>query len=169
MRDSGKPGRFVTALQVLVGVGVVAGLWWAVSVWKDAVSRAEAKEQVKAVLDEQVAAWNAGTLERFMATYWQSEELVFFSGNTVTKGYKAVAERYRKNYQANGKEMGQLTFSDVEVTVLTADMALARARWKVVTTRETIDGLFTLWLRRLPEGWKIVYDHTSKADPPKPA
>jgi beta-aspartyl-peptidase (threonine type) len=120
--------------------------------------------EVKAVLDEQVAAWNAGDLDRFLATYWDSDELTFFSGGTVSKGHKAVAARYRKNYRSEGKEMGKLTFSDMEVVPLGPDAALARARWKLVTSKEKVEGLFTLVLRKLDRGWKIVHDHTSRAD-----
>ena len=122
---------------------------------------------VRAVLAEQVEAWNKGDLNRFMATYWQDASLTFFSGGVVTKGWKAVAERYKKNYQADGKEMGQLTFSKLDVQMLGADAAVARARWEVVTSKETMDGLFTVVLKKLPDGWKIVHDHTSKSDPPK--
>lgn len=124
-------------------------------------------DAVRGVLTEQVAAWNKGDLDRFMGTYWDSDELTFYSGGTVTKGRKAVAERYRKIYQAEGKEMGKLTFSDMEVQALGPDTAMARARWKLVTSKETFEGLFTLILRKFPDGWKIVHDHTSRADPPK--
>jgi beta-aspartyl-peptidase (threonine type) len=124
-------------------------------------------DAVRGVLKEQVEAWNKGDLNRFLNTYWDSDELTFFSGGTVTKGRKAVAERYRKAYQADGKEMGKLAFSDLDVQTLGPDAALARARWKLVTSKETFGGLFTLVLRKFPDGWKIVHDHTSKADPPK--
>jgi uncharacterized protein (TIGR02246 family) len=124
-------------------------------------------DAVRGVLKEQVEAWNKGDLDRFMGTYWDSDELTFYSGGTVTKGRKAVAERYRKTYQADGKEMGKLAFSDMEVQQLGPDTALARARWKLVTSKETVEGLFTLILRKFPDGWKIVHDHTSRADPPK--
>jgi hypothetical protein len=29
-------------------------------------------------------------------------------------------------------------------------------------------GLFTVILRKLPEGWKIIHDHTSAEEPPLP-
>ncbi len=61
---------------------------------------------VRALLDAQVEAWNRGDLEGFMAGYWRSPELVFCSGATVTKGWDATLERYRKRYQAEGREMG---------------------------------------------------------------
>ena len=121
----------------------------------------------EAVLHEQVAAWNAGDLGRFLATYWDSDELTFYSGGTVSKGHKAVAERYHKNYQADGKEMGKLSFTNLEVERLGADSALARARWRLVTSKEKMGGLFTLVMRKFPEGWKITHDHTSREEPPK--
>ena len=124
-------------------------------------------DAVRAVLAEQVAAWNQGNLDRFMATYWDSDGLTFYSGGTVTKGRKAVAERYRKTYRAEGKEMGKLAFSDMDVQELGPDAAMARARWKLVTSKGTVEGLFTLVLKKFPDGWKIVHDHTSRADPPK--
>lgn len=130
--------------------------------WSDSVD-----EQVKTVLDEQVAAWNAGDLERFMQTYWRSDDLRFYSGGTVTSGWQATLDRYRKRYLAEGKEMGKLTFTDLDVQVLGPDAALARARWKLTMANESPEGLFTLVLRHFPDGWKIVHDHTSKTDTPK--
>ncbi len=124
-------------------------------------------DAVRAVLTEQVAAWNKGDLDRFMDTYWDSDELTFFSGGTVTKGRKAVFERYRKTYKSEGKEMGKLTFSELDVQVLGPDAVVARARWKLVLSNDSPGGLFTLILRKFPDGWKIVHDHTSRAEPPK--
>jgi beta-aspartyl-peptidase (threonine type) len=122
---------------------------------------------VRAILKDQVEAWNKRDLDRFMNTYWDSEELTFYSGGTVTKGRKAVAERYQKTYRAEGKEMGKLAFSEMDVQELGPESALARARWKLVTSKETVEGLFTLILQKFPDGWKIVHDHTSRTDPPK--
>jgi beta-aspartyl-peptidase (threonine type) len=45
------------------------------------------------------------------------------------------------------------------------DTVIVRGRWKLAKKNETIDGLYTLILRKLPEGWRIVHDHTSVADP----
>ena len=118
---------------------------------------------VRAVLSRQQEAWNAGELERFMEDYWDSDELTFFSEGNVTKGYAGLQERYRKDYKSEGKEMGTLTFSDLDVTPMGASHATARGRWKVVTSNETVDGLFTLALYRFRDGWKITHDHTSES------
>jgi beta-aspartyl-peptidase (threonine type) len=79
-----------------------------------------------------------------------------------------VHERYKKNYQAEGKEMGKLEFLDLNYAVLGADSALARGKWKLTKSNETVEGLFTLILKKFPDGWKIVHDHTSKSDAPEP-
>ena len=146
--------------------GLLACVLVAPTAWL-AVDQDRPADAVRAVLREQVEAWNKGDLDRFMNTYWDSDELTFYSGGSVTKGRKAVAERYRKTYRAEGKEMGKLAFSEMYVQEFGPDAALARSRWKLTTSRETVEGLFTLILRKYPDGWKIVHDHTSRADPPK--
>ena len=118
-------------------------------------------EAIRKVLDDQVKAWNRGDLESFMAGYWKSEKLTFFSGNQRTAGWQATLDRYRKRYQADGKDMGKLAFADLAVEMLGRDAALVRGRFRLQIGNETSTGLFTLILRRLPDGWRIVHDHTS--------
>jgi beta-aspartyl-peptidase (threonine type) len=120
-----------------------------------------AKNAIQKVLDDQDVAWNKGDLEDFMAGYWKSDELTFFSGNDVTKGWNATLERYKKRYQAEGKEMGKLTFSELKIEMMGEEGALVRGRWKVVTSKETLQGLFTVIFKKTADGWKIVHDHTS--------
>ncbi|HKX32380.1 MAG TPA: nuclear transport factor 2 family protein [Blastocatellia bacterium] len=118
--------------------------------------------EIRAVLDAQVAAWNAGKLEEFMEGYWRSPELTFFSGGRKLAGWDAMLDRYRKSYQAEGKEMGRLEFSDLEVLPLSESSALVRGRWKLtLSDGKEPGGLYTLLFRRFKEGWKIVHDHTS--------
>jgi beta-aspartyl-peptidase (threonine type) len=119
------------------------------------------KEAVRQVLDSQVAAWNKGDLKGFMAGYWKSDKLSFFSGKDKTQGWQATLERYQKRYQAEGREMGKLSFSELQVEAFNGEAAWVRGRWEVVTSKETLSGLFTLIFKRFPEGWRIVHDHTS--------
>jgi beta-aspartyl-peptidase (threonine type) len=120
---------------------------------------------VLALLDAQVEAWNRGDLEGFMAGYWRSPELVFCSGATLTKGWDATLEHYRKRYQAEGREMGRLGFDAVEVLPLGPDGAAARGAWRLRTSDgKEPHGLFTLVLRRVDGAWRIVHDHTSSAE-----
>jgi ketosteroid isomerase-like protein len=114
------------------------------------------------VLDRQVADWNKGDLEAFMAGYWNSPKLVFQSGGQRVDGFEAMRERYRRRYQAEGRAMGQLVFSSVEIEALGPEAAMARGHWRLTMPDGTKPGgLFTVIFRKLPEGWKIVHDHTS--------
>ncbi|MCU0703836.1 MAG: nuclear transport factor 2 family protein [Fimbriiglobus sp.] len=124
------------------------------------------EKDIRAVLTAQQDAWNKGDLDGFMAGYWESDDLRFASGDTITTGYKATKERYQKRYKADGKEMGQLTFSEVTVEVVTADYAVVRGRWalKFEKTADEPRGLYTLTMKKLKDGWKITTDHTSAAE-----
>ena len=146
----------VWLLGILVGGGATGLLLLRYEKGRDTDS------EVRAVLSRQREAWNAGELERFTADYWDNDELTFFTKGTVSKGYPALLARYRKSYQSEGKEMGTLTFTELDITPIATNQALARGRWKVVTSEKSSDGLFTLALRRFPDGWKIVHDHTSE-------
>ena len=116
---------------------------------------------IERVLQGQIGAWNKGDLVGFMDGYLQSEKLTFFSGKDRIRGWQKTLDRYRKRYQTEGKTMGHLAFSDLEVQALGPDSAWARGRWKVVRGNETLEGLFTLILKKGPDGWRIVHDHTS--------
>ncbi len=116
---------------------------------------------IRQVLQSQVEAWNHHDLDAFMSGYWHSPELTFFSGTTVTKGWEPTLARYRKNYQAEGRSMGALSFSDLEIELLAADSALVRGRFQLVMPDgKQPHGLFTLIFRKFPEGWRIIHDHT---------
>jgi ketosteroid isomerase-like protein len=126
-------------------------------------------EAVRAVLDRQVADWNKGDLDGFLAGYWNSPKVVFQSGGQRYDGWEAMRDRYRRRYQAEGRAMGRLAFSGLDVEPMGPEAVLARGRWQLtMPDGSTPGGLFTVVFRKFPEGWKIVHDHTS-ADDPKPA
>src|ERR1051326_5749739 len=125
--------------------------------------RGELEEGIKHLLISQVEAWNHGQLETFMQGYWQSPDLTFFSGATVTKGWQPTLERYRLPYQTGGKEMGKLEFQDLSIDLLSRRSAVVTGRWQLtMSDGKQPHGLFTLIFKRMaPEGWRIVHDHTS--------
>ena len=119
------------------------------------------EKAIRQVLDEQVVAWNKGDLEGFMKGYWNSKDLTFLSGKDLTRGWDDTLARYKKKYQAEGKEMGKLAFSEVVVQELAPGVALVTGKWELTLTKETVGGRYTLIVKKLPEGWRIVHDHTS--------
>src|SRR6266576_432868 len=127
-------------------------LCWLAVPLDEPMLKENAEQAIRKVLDDQAKAWNRGDLEGFMIGYWKSPELTFSSGGEQTKGWKATLERYRKRYKGEGKEMGTLTFSDLSVQVLSGDSAFIRGRFQLVRSKDKPSGLFTLVLKRFPEG-----------------
>jgi len=118
--------------------------------------------EIQSVFTAQQDAWNRGDIDAFMNGYAQSASTVFVSGDEVTRGWDTVRERYRKKYSDRTK-MGTLTFSEIEVTPLSADSAVVLGRWKLQRANDHPHGRFTLVFKRLPEGWRIILDHTAAA------
>lgn len=115
---------------------------------------------IRAVLERQVQAWNARDLEGFMQGYWNSPNLSFYSGGTKTSGWQPTLERYRKNYQSEGKEMGRLDFTELQVEMLGPRAAFVRGRFHLKMNAGDQTGIFTLVFRKFADGWKIIHDHT---------
>lgn len=120
---------------------------------------------IEKVLHTQQEAWNHQKLDAFMAGYWNSGDLTFFSGAKQTSGWQATIDRYKATYASPGHEMGTLEFSALRIEMLGTDAAFVRGAWHLtMSDGKTPHGLFTLVFRKFPEGWKIVHDHTSAAD-----
>jgi ketosteroid isomerase-like protein len=120
---------------------------------------------VTQVLVAQMKAWNNHDLDAFMTGYWKSPELTFFSGANERHGWQETMDRYKATYQSPGHEMGKLEFSNLRVEALGPDTAFARGEFHLtMSDGKTPHGIFTLVLRKFPDGWKIVHDHTSAAE-----
>ena len=120
------------------------------------------KEQVISVLKESEQDWNEGSIESFMESYLRSDSLRFASGGSVNYGWQPVLERYKQRYQ-DKVAMGHLTFSELDVTVISTDAALVFGRYTLEREKDEPTGLFTLLFRKTEERWQIVHDHTSSA------
>ena len=90
----------------------------------------------------------------------RSDEIVFISGDSLTRGWQTVLDRYKRSYDSREK-MGQLAFSDLEIKPVNKDSAVVLGRWRLTRANDTPHGRFTLIFRRTKEGWRIVHDHTS--------
>ncbi len=126
------------------------------------VIAASQQDKVQALLDTQVAAWNRGDLEAFMATYERSPETSFVS-DRVIKGYDTLLERYKQTYGAEGA-MGRLEFSNLDFRVLSPQNTLVIGSFQL--TRDAAgggdaSGIFSILLAPVDGEWKIIHDHTS--------
>ena len=117
------------------------------------------EDVVRATLRAQAAAWNEGNLDAFMDTYWKDDGLKFVSGAQITKGWSATMKRYRERY-ADSAGLGQLGFGEMDVELVTDDVAVVTGRFSHVKNDAPTSGLFSLVMRRDRGAWRIVHDHT---------
>ena len=114
------------------------------------------------VLEAQQKAWNRGNVDAFLEGYWHSPELTFAGSGGITQGWDGVLARYKKNYPDRAA-MGHLDFSNLKTRFLGKDAALVLGQWHLSRAQGDIGGVFSLVWQRLPEGWRIIHDHTSAA------
>jgi len=120
-------------------------------------------QAITELLDEQRRAWNSGDLDGFMAAYEPTQALIFTSGGEVRRGWEVTRDRYRRRYGEQPATMGELAFELLDVQELGADGAIVLGRWRLTQTPQAGSGIFSLGLRRGPQGWRILHDHTSSA------
>jgi uncharacterized protein (TIGR02246 family) len=115
---------------------------------------------VRAVLDEQVKAWNQGDLRAFVQPY--SPDAIFV-GKEVSRGNAGILERYQRTYPTR-ERMGALTFTGLEIRMLGGDFASVLGRFHLERSQAgggVAQGIFTLLLKRSGNTWSIILDHTS--------
>jgi ketosteroid isomerase-like protein len=125
-------------------------------------NNAKAESAIRAVLEAQAAAWNRGDVEGYMDGYDRSPNTEFVGGDSITRGWQDVLDRYKQKYDTREK-MGTLTFTDLEINILSGDAALVLGRWRLKRATDEPHGTFTLLFRKTKAGWRIVHDHSSSA------
>lgn len=137
----------------------LALLFASVSFAQSEAQKKKIADDITRVMNEQSAAWNRGDIEGFMRGYWNSDKLVFVSSR-VTRGWQPTLDNYKRSYPTK-EAMGTLTFSDLEISVLSKDAAVVLGSWALQRTNDNPNGKFTLIFRKLKDGWRIVHDHTT--------
>lgn len=122
----------------------------------------ETVKQIQQLLKVQSECWNDGDIDGFMQGYWKSEQLTFSGGGTTTRGWQATLDRYREKYPP--EKMGNLKFSDLEITMLADSAALVLGNWHLEMKETTARGNFSLVLKKTAGDWKIIHDHSSKIE-----
>jgi ketosteroid isomerase-like protein len=122
--------------------------------------RAQSEAAIESVLVRQAEAWNRADIPGYMEGYWRSDSLLFTSGAAIQRGWQATLEKYSKSYSSPAK-MGVLKFSGLEIRQLSEQSAWVFGRWELKREKDRPAGVFTLILRKFPDGWKIIHDHTS--------
>jgi uncharacterized protein (TIGR02246 family) len=118
--------------------------------------------EIRALLGRQEQDWNRGDVAAFMDGYARTGDLVFTTGGEIYRGWDGALARYKANYPDRAA-MGKLTFTDTEITILGPASAMVLGKWALQRAEDKPHGVFTIVLRKGPEGWRIIHDHTSSS------
>jgi hypothetical protein len=121
------------------------------------------QEVAEAVLDAQVARWNAGDLRGFVDTYWDGPELTFFGRSGLTRGRADLLANYERGYPT-ARERGVLSFATVAFAPLGSDHALLLGRYHL-EREQPAAGVFSLVLTRQHGRVVILHDHSTESAP----
>lgn len=112
---------------------------------------------IRSILTQQQKAWSDNDLEGFMSGYWQSDELTYFSGGKVTKGWQTTLANYKKNYPSK-KETGELNFEIANITKINADAYWVMGSYFLTRDAGDANGTFMIVFKRINGEWKIIGD-----------
>jgi ketosteroid isomerase-like protein len=126
----------------------------------------EPARQIRLMLEGQQQDWNRGDIESFMRGYERGDSLIFTSGGKIFRGWDEALRRYKATYR-DRDAMGQLEFSELEITFLSDTAAIVLGKWSLQRRSDSPGGVFTLALRKGSDGWKIIHDHTSSYETAK--
>lgn len=128
-----------------------------------ALAQAQVEEKVIVeVLVKSAADWSRGNLDGFLEAYELSPDTTFV-GKEVTRGTEGLRARYLRSYP-DAAHMGKTTFSELQVRPLNASLAIVTGRYALERRAEfggNAHGIFTLVMRKGPQGWRIIHDHTT--------
>lgn len=124
-----------------------------------AQSPQEDKALVTKAMQLQQEAWNKGDVREFMAYYWNNDSLKFIGKKGITYGWQNTLDNYLKGYP-DKTSMGQLTFTLLEVSRLSAESMYVIGKWELQKDKP-VGGHFTLLWKKIKGKWLIVCDHTS--------
>lgn len=118
------------------------------------------EKAIRDAMNEQLNAWNNGDINKFMATYWQNDSLMFIGKNGVTYGWENTKKSYLKSYP-NTAAMGKLDFKILEVKKLSVLYFFVVGKWHLTRSMGDDGGHFSLLFKKVKGKWVIVADHSS--------
>lgn len=123
-------------------------------------AQTSAENNIREILNQQEAAWNAGNLPLYMSGYWQSDSLMFIGKTGVKYGWQTTLDSYKRNYP-DAESMGTLTFNILEIKKLSNTYYYVTGKWLLSRTIGDLFGHFTLLFKNINGKWKIISDHSS--------
>ncbi len=119
------------------------------------------KKEIMANALKSAEYWNKGDVENYMnICYPKREDVLMQSSNSRIYGFTKLYEMYVKVFK-NEETRGVLSFSDIEVKVITSETVMEIGKFTLdFKDGKKRSGYYTALLKKFPEGWRIVHDHS---------
>lgn len=153
-------GRLVGAqpsLEDLIDASTGAAATPATMAKAGALPPREAPDIVKGVLAANAAAWNEGNLAAYLAGYDQSADVRLVVGTEVATGFNGV-RKYYETMVASAGAMGRISFSDLDVTMTSREIATIVGRYAHDGGASRSAGAMTVVMKQIDGRWRIVQD-----------
>lgn len=122
------------------------------------------EDAVEAVIRGLQSDWNAADMTAYLDAYGKGDDMRLVYGKTWLAGWDAVNRMFREAWP-DERRMGKFTIDEMEVRLLTDDVAVATGRFEHIFPHETIRGAFTHVLEKTADGaWEIEHEHTSRGE-----
>jgi len=112
------------------------------------------------MLADQVQEWNKGSVEGYMAGYWDNDSMLFIGSAGPRYGFQKTLERYKEAYPDKA-HMGKLTSTITSIQQLSKDYFFVVGKWDLKRKVGDVGGSYTLLLKKIDGNWVIVCDHSS--------
>jgi hypothetical protein len=116
--------------------------------------------EIRNILKQQTAAWNANDMEKFMQPYWRNDSLMFIGKSGITYGWQKTLDNYKKNYP-DAAAVGKLDFTILHIKRLSVLYYSVVGKWHLARTIGDLGGYFTLLFKKINNRWVIISDHSS--------
>ena len=117
---------------------------------------ADTRDEITIALDYYAEIWNEGDFEALRGYYGPDFVLV------STRGVETLAQRFddMNTLAAAGDDRGELTYSNVKVTALADQHALAYGQMRLqFKDGSSIESWFSTVYGKTPFGWKAILTH----------
>ncbi len=122
---------------------------------------------VATMLERSVDAWNSGDLDAFMSDYSSASTTSFMTADGPVYGREQIKAGYEPVFAA-GAQRDSLRFEDLNIRQLPPLIGIVTGRYILHRDEQvTATGWFTIVLRRMGDGWRIVHDHSSPSPLPE--
>jgi hypothetical protein len=121
-------------------------------------SQASLAQQVAALGQAQVDAWNKHDLQAYLKWYWNSPELISLSNGDEIVGFAALANDLRTGFGAEPNSMGHVQMERLRIKMTGSDTAVMVASYVIITSKHSDSIDDTTVVKRFSEGWRIVFE-----------